>query len=340
MCEHLLFLLVLLAVTFKCQESSCPIREDQSSHGEKRQYWLQFLTRLLFVHASTGAPRQLPAHRGQSQASLSGLPGDKDPSTITGRSVQGLKHWPWELCHEPSLGNNTRHLNQFPHTPAYVQWQEMGKVNVTSEMLNTFLCRFLAVLPTLFWSGSVLLAATSIILSWNTSQAHISELLTHRQSWMLSTSCAEQTGGFYTPASSLQTNKKKLNGGYRLLTVCPQNKENLIIKFKCNTKSKFYCKHLTLFSQDLPSYVWKSIAPNRFFALSFTQNPSLSRDGIFCSLTELIHLTSSNNSVREEGGSKTKTKPKTQHKPYLFPWKKTNPPDVILEWKSGKSIGK
>lgn len=37
MCEQLLFLPVLLAVTFKCQDSSCPIRKDQSSRVEKCQ---------------------------------------------------------------------------------------------------------------------------------------------------------------------------------------------------------------------------------------------------------------------------------------------------------------
>lgn len=145
---------------------------------------------------------------------------------------------------------------------------------------------------------------------------------------------------FYTPVSSLQNNEKKLNGGYRVACCQTKSKESLIIKFKCNTKSKFYCKHLTLFSHDLQIYMWKSIAPNRSFALSFPQNPSLSRTGIPCSLTELIHLTSFNNSVREEGGKKTKTKPKTEHKPYFFPWNKTNPPHVILECMSGKSRGK
>lgn len=200
-----------------------------------------------------------------------------------------------------------------------------------------FLFRFLVIVPTLLWSGSVLLAATSIILSWNTSKAHISVLL--QQSWMLSTSCAEQTVSF-KPVSSLQNNGKKLNGGYRVACCQTKSKESLIIKFKCNTKSKFYCKHLTLFSHDLQIYMWKSIAPNRSFVLSFPQNPSLSRAGIPCSLTELIHLTSFNNSIREEGGKKTKTKPKTEHKPYFFPWNKTNPPHVILECMSGKSRGK
>ena len=38
MCEQLLLLPVLLAVTFKCQDSYSPIRKDQSSHVEKRQH--------------------------------------------------------------------------------------------------------------------------------------------------------------------------------------------------------------------------------------------------------------------------------------------------------------
>lgn len=127
--------------------------------------------------------------------------------------------------------------------------------------------------------------------------------------------------GFTSLPAHCRTTKRNSVEVTELLTVCPQNKENWIIKFKCNTKSKFYCEHLTLFSQDLQIYVWKSVVPNRFFALSFTQNPKLSRAGILWSLTELIHLTSSNNSIREEGATKTKTKPKTQHKPYLSPLK-------------------
>lgn len=342
MCEQLLFLSVLLAVTFKCQDSSCPIRKDQSSHVEKSQQWLQFLTRShrtsLLVPALEPPDASQPT-RGQSRHSpVRALWGQGPQHSDRQERTRAGKHWPWELCHVPSVENKTRQLHQSPHTSAYVQWQEMAKVNVTSEMLDIFLFRFLVIVPKLLCSGSVLLAATSIILSWNTSKTHISVLLPHRQSWMLCTSCAEQTGGFYTPVSSLQNKGKKLRGGYRV--ACCQTKSKEIIKFKCNTKSKFYCKHLTLFSQDLQIYMWKSIAPNRSFALSFAQNPSLSRAGIPCSLTELIHLTSFNNSIGEEGSKKNKTKPKPEHKPYFFPWNETNPPDVILECMSGKSRGK
>lgn len=194
-----------------------------------------------------------PSPLGDSgRTALSGHSGDKDPAQPQAGVYKGWKHWPWELCHrEPSVEGRTRHLNQCPHTSAYVQWQEMRKVNDTSEMLNIFLFRFLVVLPTLFWSGSVLLAATSIILSLNTSRAHISVLLPHRQSWMLWLPAVLNRLVGFTPLSVHCRTEKETQWRLQLLTVCPiKSKENSIIKFKCNTKSKFYCKHLTLFSQD------------------------------------------------------------------------------------------
>lgn len=325
MCEQLLFLPVLLAVTFKCQDSSCPIRQDQSSHVEKSRYWLQFLTRShrssLFLPALEPPDASQPT-RGQSQDSpLRALWGQGAQHNHRQECTRAGKHWPWELCHVPSVENKTRHLNQTPHTSACVQRQEMGKVDVTSEMLNIFLFRFLAVVPTLFWSGSVLLGShfyNPVLKYFQSShfcapctQAELDAL--HQLCW---TDC-----WVLHPLSTLQNEEKKLSGGYRAAYCVPtKSKENLCIRFKCNTKGKFYCKHLTLFSQDLHIYIWKSTAPKRSFALSFPQNPSLSRAGIPCSLTELIHLTSFNNSIREEGGKKTKTKPKTEHKPYFFPW--------------------
>lgn len=56
MCEQLLFLPVLLAVTFKCQDSSCPIRKDQSSLVEKKSVLASIPHRVaqnLFVDATT-----------------------------------------------------------------------------------------------------------------------------------------------------------------------------------------------------------------------------------------------------------------------------------------------
>lgn len=225
MCEQLLFLPVLLAVTFKCQDSSCPIRKDQSSHVEKSQYWLQFLTwshrTSLFVPALEPPDASQPT-RGQSQDSpVRALWGQGSQHSDRQECTRAAKHWPWELCHVPSVENKTRHLNQSPHTSAYVQWQEMGKVNVTSEMLDIFLFRFLVIVPTLLWSGSVLLAATSIILSWNTSKAHISVLL--QQSWMLSTSCAEQTVSFTPLSAHCRTTERNSMEATELLAV----KQNL-----------------------------------------------------------------------------------------------------------------
>lgn len=184
----------------------------------KSQYWLQLLTGLhrTSLFASPWASRHLPAPR-DSHSSVRAL---WDPSTTTA-VYKGCKHWHWELCHEPTVENKTSHLNQSPHTSACAQWQEMGKVNVTSGMLNLFLFRFLAVLPTLFWSGSVLLAATSIILSWNTSKAHISLLLPHRKSWMLSTSWTLM--GFTPLPAHCRTRKRNSVEGTELLIVCPQN---------------------------------------------------------------------------------------------------------------------
>lgn len=247
MCEQLLSLPVLLAVTFKCQDSSCPIRKDQSSHVEKSQYWLQFLTGWQRTSLLMPAFQTRPSPPGDShRTALSGHSGDKDPAQPQAGVYKGWKHWPWEPCHEPSVENKTRHLNQSPHTSAYVQRQEMGKVNVTSEMLTIFLFRFLTVLPTLFWSGSVLLAATSIIMSWNTSKAHISVLLPHRQDafhqlcwtdWWVLHPCQ-------LTAEQGKETQWRLQSCYSVPTKSTEN----LIKFKCNTKSIFYCKHLTLFS--------------------------------------------------------------------------------------------
>lgn len=85
MCEQLLFLLVLLAVTFKCQDSSCPTRKDQSSHVEK-----SVLTSVphraaqnLFVWQPLSL--QTPASpQGQSQLC-------QEPSTTTA-GYKGCKH--------------------------------------------------------------------------------------------------------------------------------------------------------------------------------------------------------------------------------------------------------
>lgn len=74
MCEHLLFLPLLLAATFKCQDSSCPIRKDQSSHGEKSQYCLQFLTlghrTSLFMTALEPADTSQPTGAQSQDSSL------------------------------------------------------------------------------------------------------------------------------------------------------------------------------------------------------------------------------------------------------------------------------
>lgn len=117
MCEQLLFLPVLLAVTFKCQDSSCPIRKDQSSLVEKSQYWLQFLTgwhRTSLLMPPLEPPDTSQPTGGQSQDSSVRALWGQGPSTTTGRSVQGLetltlRALPWTFS-----GKQNKTLNPVP----------------------------------------------------------------------------------------------------------------------------------------------------------------------------------------------------------------------------------
>lgn len=268
------------------------------------------------------------------------------------------KYWDWELCHLPSVENKTKHLNRFPHIslPRFNgnrSWRWVCVLKCWIYFFKYALFRFLTVVPTLFWSGSELLAAISIVLKYF-QNSHFYTPYTQAELDFPHTSCSvlnkQNTGVFYTTdgqftAEQGKETKWKLQF---LLTVCPQNLKkiqlsNLSVIQKANSTVNTW----QLFSQELQIYMGESITSKRSFALSCPQNPGMTRAVFELRITrnpllpptELIHLTSFSNSTREEGGKETKSKQKTnpKPKPHFLPRNKTKPPVVILEWMSEKA---
>lgn len=195
MCEQLLLLPVLLAVTFKCQDSYSPIRKDQSSHVEKSQHTdFNFshncpeplcLCQCLSLQSTSQHTQRIVRQHYQyilatrNQARKHAQHHDRHKFT------RARKYWDWELCHLPSAENKTKHLNPCPHIylPRFNgnrlwRWMWVLKCWIyiffsrgqCSFFFLHCLSSFLTVVPTCLWSGSELLAATSIILPWNISK--------------------------------------------------------------------------------------------------------------------------------------------------------------------------
>lgn len=142
-CEQLPLLPALLAVTFKCQDSSSPIRNHESSHVEK----VGTLTATSFTMAQNlfvcASARVYKASRSTARGEL------QDSSVImfwwqgtkhvsmhrtTNRNLQGLENTETERSASYLQLKNTKTPNPIPtHLPAQVQWQQIAKVNVSGK---------------------------------------------------------------------------------------------------------------------------------------------------------------------------------------------------------------
>lgn len=213
MCEQLLFLPVLLAVTFKCQDSSCPIRKDQSSHVEKSQYWLQFLTglqRTSLLMPALEPPDTSQPTGGQWQDSSVRTLWGQGPSTTTGRSVQGLETLTLRALPQRTFSGRQ---NKTPKpVPSHiclcsVARDEEGECHFWNAEHISFQVPHSFAHTILIWVSAPGSHFYNPVLKYFQS-SHFCTPSTQAELDALATSCAEQTGGFYTPVSSLQNRKR------------------------------------------------------------------------------------------------------------------------------------